>query len=221
MHKSKYSDLTLKAKPGVLFETPIVLAHFDDCEEFVDELRATILAKRESDPDGLKRSNVGGWHSDTDMLSWGGEPARELIRRVISIAKKMSHFRDMSVEDIDWRIQMWANVSGYGASNHMHVHPGNIWSAAFYVDMGGLGETGDDTEGLGGEFYFEDPRFPMTNMHNTGFRLIGMDGKPQPVQPEIKTNRGQLVMFPSWLRHGVRPYLGNRERISIAMNLDA
>jgi hypothetical protein len=29
---------------------------------------------------------------------------------------------------------------------------------------------------------------------------------------------GQLVLFPSWLAHAVRPYEGGRERISIAFN---
>ncbi|MCP4201431.1 MAG: hypothetical protein GY769_05790, partial [bacterium] len=30
---------------------------------------------------------------------------------------------------------------------------------------------------------------------------------------------GMIIMFPSWLQHAVRPYRGNRERISIAFNL--
>ena len=29
---------------------------------------------------------------------------------------------------------------------------------------------------------------------------------------------GALIVFPSWLSHGVCPYRGNRERISIAIN---
>jgi hypothetical protein len=27
-----------------------------------------------------------------------------------------------------------------------------------------------------------------------------------------------LIVFPSWLSHGVRPYRGNGERVSIAIN---
>ena len=30
---------------------------------------------------------------------------------------------------------------------------------------------------------------------------------------------GRMVMFPSWVFHQVRPYLGTAERISIAFNL--
>ena len=197
------------------------MAHFEDGGALISELRSAIYKKKDADPDGLNRSNIGGWHSNTDMLSWAGPAAQELINRVIALARRMSHFKGDDVNRIDWDIQMWANVSCHGASNHMHVHPGNIWSAVLYVDMGGRDASGNDTDGLGGEFYFEDPRFPATAMHNPGFRMIGMDGKPQAVQPEIRPKKGDVLMFPSWLKHGVRPYFGDKERISIAMNLDA
>jgi uncharacterized protein (TIGR02466 family) len=34
----------------------------------------------------------------------------------------------------------------------------------------------------------------------------------------IHPRSGQLVLFPSWLLHAVRPYRGDRERISVAFN---
>jgi hypothetical protein len=30
---------------------------------------------------------------------------------------------------------------------------------------------------------------------------------------------GRIVLFPSWLRHSVRPHKGDRDRVSIALNL--
>ena len=35
----------------------------------------------------------------------------------------------------------------------------------------------------------------------------------------IRPRAGLLVLFPSWLSHGVRPYAGTDVRISIALNL--
>jgi hypothetical protein len=87
-----------------------------------------------------------------------------------------------------------------------------------YLDMGDELESDED---VGGAFYVEDPRFPMAAMHNTAVRMIGVDGKPQQYEVEFKLERGKIVVFPAWLRHGVRPYSGKRERISIAMNIDA
>jgi len=36
----------------------------------------------------------------------------------------------------------------------------------------------------------------------------------------IKPQSGLLVAFPAWLEHGVRPFFGTGERISIAVNID-
>ena len=30
------------------------------------------IRDRMAEDDGLSRSNIGAWYSDTDMLSWGG-----------------------------------------------------------------------------------------------------------------------------------------------------
>lgn len=35
----------------------------------------------------------------------------------------------------------------------------------------------------------------------------------------IRPKTGSMLMFPSWLSHGVRPYKGAATRISIAINL--
>ena len=168
-----------------------------------------------SDP-GLSRSNHLGWHSDTAMLQWGGAAAAKLSETAVQVAKRMSHFKEASVDDYDWVVSMWANVSPAGALNQLHVHPGNLWAAVFYVDMGG-----DPGEDAGGALYLEDPRFPMAAMHHTAFRFLGADGRPQEYQPNLQLGAGQMVVFPAWLRHGVRPFRGGRDRISIAMNIDA
>ena len=40
-------------------------------------------------------------------------------------------------------------------------------------------------------------------------------GATERVTPEA----GKMVIFPAWMMHGVRPYRGTAERISIAFNL--
>lgn len=220
MSSNQFKDIRLKAQRGMLFETPIVTAQINKDATFISALRKTILEKKSQSPKGIQRSNIGGWHSDTDMLEWGGPAAQELVDRVITLSKKMSHFADTDIEAVKWKTQMWANVSEHGDFNQPHVHPGNIWSAVFYVDMGSETTQTGSSKSVGGEFYFEDPRFPMNSMLHPGFKMIGMDNKPQSVQPELHPNNGDILLFPSWLRHGVRPYTGTKQRISIAINLD-
>ena len=82
-------------------------------------------------------------------------------------------------------------------------------------------EPGESEREIGGHLYLEDPRFPIVAMRDTSFRMMGVNGQPQQYETEIQLQRGNLVVFPAWLKHGVRPFKGKRERISIAMNIDA
>lgn len=216
-----YPEIRIEAARNALFETPIILASFKNADRLLDDLLTVIKARQANDPAGVQRSNIGGWHSDVSMRKWGGPAAELLCERAITMAQRLTSFTSNSHDDYHWLVQMWANVSGAGGSNHLHVHPGNLWSAVLYVDLGG--ETQEDPAGaeIGGEFYFEDPRLPMAVMHNTQFRFTSGDGQMQPWQPELRPRRGDFVMFPAWLRHGVRPYHGTRERVSIALNVDA
>ena len=207
-----------KVQPLGLFETPLAYGNLTDGDALISELERLIRQRKDQSP-GLARSNIGGWHSDTDMLEWGGQPAQKLAQTAINIAKRMSHFQDSSVADREWLVRMWANVTPAGGLNHLHSHPGNLWAAVLYIDMGY--ETEQESRNAGGSFYLEDPRFPMTAMRDTAFRMRGADGEPQQYQTEIQLQRGNLIVFPAWLRHGVRLYTGNRERISVAMNIDA
>lgn len=216
--QENYEQIKVEAQPLGLFETPIAYCALKNADPLLDELEATIRSKKANDG-GIARSNIGSWHSDTDMMTWGGPAAIKVAETAVKIAKRMSHFQDSSPEQYDWIVRMWANVTPKGGLNHLHSHPGNLWAAVLYVDMGG--DSNQGTEDVGGRFYLEDPRFPMAAMKDTSFRLIGQNDKPQQYETELRLERGNLVVFPAWARHGVRHYKGDRERISIAMNIDA
>ena len=106
---------------------------------------------------------------------------------------------------------MWANISGPGHSNQTHCHTGALWSGVYYVDAGG--------EKVGGELILEDPRFPMNQMYIPGLVTRNADGEATPSQHAVIPRAGLMVLFPSWLRHSVRPYRGTGERISVAFNI--
>ena len=210
--------LRVEAQPIGIFETPIAYGRLKDADEVMKELEVAIR-KRKTISTGLSRSNLGGWHSESDMLDWGGPAAHKLAEAAVNIAKRMSYFKESSAEDRQWLVRMWANVTPEGGLNLLHSHPGNLWAAVLYIDMGH--ETEQESHDAGGSFYLEDPRFPMAAMRDTAFRMRGVDGQPQQYQTEIQLRRGNLIVFPAWLRHGVQPYTGKRERISVAMNIDA
>ena len=201
-----------------LFETPVIVDVLPDHVELNRQLRETILARQGQDQ-GIQVSNVGGWHSDTQMLRWGGEAAARLLERIVADADRFTvDVRSEGKPRYRWFPEMWANVSPPGAANQYHTHPGCFWSAVYYVDDG-YGGSADET--LGGELILLDPRMPGVAMNAPDLRFRRPGQRPEQREKYMRPATGRIVIFPSWLSHAVRPYKGGDLRISIAVNLSA
>ena len=124
------ADVDMTVQVSHLFSTPLVVGKIAGGEALARDLGTVTRARRDSHP-GVAKTNVGGWHSTYDMMDWGGSAARTLARLSVGLAKSASAFADASPDDFDWTVEMWANISGPGASNAIHVHPGSLWAAVF------------------------------------------------------------------------------------------
>jgi uncharacterized protein (TIGR02466 family) len=196
-----------------LFPTPIVIATMPDAAPLNAELKRIILA-REQASESVERSNRGGWQSSWDMHEWGGEPMKKVLAYAKAIVNDATVDRAGNRHDIAWRINCWANINRSGHGNQFHTHPGALWSASYYVDDGGV----DADRTLGGEFEILDPRGVAPAMYAPQLTFPGPDYQGQGESQRITPRAGVFIVFPSWLSHGVCPYRGTRERISIAMN---
>jgi uncharacterized protein (TIGR02466 family) len=196
-----------------LFPTPLVVATMPDAEALNVELKRIILA-REAASESVQRSNHGGWQSSWDLHQWGGAPMQQVLAFGRDIANEITVDRTGKRHELVWRINSWANVNRHGHGNQFHTHPGAFWSATYYVDDGGV--SADSS--LGGEFEIQDPRGVAPVMYAPGLTFPGPDGAALGEAQRLTPRAGMFVVFPSWLSHGVRPYRGTRERISIAIN---
>jgi uncharacterized protein (TIGR02466 family) len=196
-----------------LFPTPLVVATMPDAETLNAELKRIILA-REAAKESVQRSNQGGWQSTWDLHEWGGAPLRKVLACAQAIADEVTVDRTGKRHELAWRINCWANVNRLGHGNQFHTHPGALWSATYYVDDGGIGAD----PSLGGEFEVQDPRGVAPVMYAPFLTFPGPDGVALGEAQRLTPRAGLCVVFPSWLSHGVRPYRGTRERISIAIN---
>ena len=201
-----------------LFSTPFVMDRLQS-PQGIAVLRETIMAEKARDAAGVNISNIGGWHSNTQMLDWGGEAARALALKAMDMADAATaNIGAAQGREYGWVPEMWANVSTRGNANQYHMHPGSFWSAVAYIDDGYQGDT---NPALGGELQLLDPRMPMVRMTALDLRLKEADGQIQNNEPMIRPSSGMIVMFPSWLQHSVRAFYGSGTRISIAINLIA
>ena len=197
-----------------LFPTPVAILAVPDAARINDALEARILA-REGEVAGVRHSNWGGWQSPADFPDWCGPEGEAVLGIAQSLARNLTTDRQGRAPDLHWRMNAWANVNRRGQGNEFHTHPGAYWSATYYVRDGGAGENPD----AGGEFEIQDPRgvAPAMLAPMLAFRTAG--GQSVGAGEVIVPKAGNLVMFPSWLSHGVRPYHGDDVRISIALNL--
>ena len=199
-----------------LFPTPFIVDRLQS-EEGIEALRSAIAEERARDNEGLKISNLGGWHSNTQMIDWGGEAAKALAYKAMQMADTYTlDVKSPQDSRFGWVPEMWANVSGKGDANQYHTHPGSFWSAVAYIDDG---YSGDSDAGLGGQLQVLDPRMPMVRMTAPDLRITDGKGNAQQSEMSIRPATGMIVMFPSWLQHAVRPFHGVGTRISIAINL--
>ncbi len=204
----------VRAQRMDLFTTPLLRVSVPDADRLNAELMATIRARRESHPHNEARSSHGGWHSDAEMLDWGGEAAATLVRVGVNAASQ--HMIDVfppGQRRFRWAFDMWANIHEPGDTIQFHCHPGAFWSAVYYPDAGSAAE-----RGMGGEIVFEDPRYPMTECNVPYLMFKTADGLIQRSQAQFSPESGMMILFPSWLRHAVRPHSGSRDRVSVAMN---
>lgn len=203
-----------KAEVRQFFATPVVLAEMPDAGRLNVELSKAILAK-ESEGPGVHHSNLGGWQSSWDIETWGGPAAKAVLDYGRGLASRITSDRLGKPVRIAWKTNAWANVNRRGHGNEFHTHPGCYWSGTYYVEDGGIGADA----ALGGAFEIQDPRGVAPAMYapNLAFAMPG--GQSVGASELIRPKAGLLVLFPSWLSHAVRPYTGDRMRISIAFNL--
>jgi len=196
------------------FATPIILGTVPDAQALSAELRRVILERERTTP-GVEHSNLGGWQSDTDFTEWCGPAGRRLLDGASAIATRLTCDRLGKPVAVSWRTNAWANINRRDHGNEFHTHPGSFWSGTYYVDDGGIG----DDPALGGEFEMQDPRGVAPAMYAPHLAFAVPGGQSVGASELIRPRSGMLVLFPAWLSHAVRPYRGQRERISVAFNL--
>lgn len=196
------------------FPTPLAVYETPGAETLNQTLK-TVILERERATQGVEHSNLGGWQSDDDFERWSGAAGRRLLDEAVKLADRLTVDRKGAPVKIEWRMNSWANINRRGHANEFHTHPGCYWSGSYYVDDGGTAAN----PALGGEFEITDPRGvgPAMYAPNLSFALPGCHsmGANELIHPHA----GMLLLFPSWLPHAVRPYLGEGLRISVAFNL--
>lgn len=188
----------------LFFSTPVWINEINNSESINTELKNYIYKKKEKNPEGTKKSNVNGWHSDEFDLK------NENLKNFIS---EISKNIESAIKDMDWDLEtqivkitsMWSIINNKDAFNEKHHHGNSALSAAYYVKA----------EQNAGNIVFYDPRQANVFHHPISKQVNSVNAQVQSVTPKA----GTLVLFPSYLEHKVNPNLSNEERIVISFNV--
>ena len=174
-------------------------------------LAETCLAIATEDKAGQRWAKEHGYGGYTSYASLNDLTTRATIFAELerAIAKHVVAYARKSQFDLGKRKlaldSLWINVMKKGAIHAPHIHPHSVLSGTYYVTA----PPGS------GAIRFEDPRLPMlmaappkkqnTSTENRSF----VDVMPKP---------GLLLLWESWLRHGVEANASRTPRISVSFN---
>ena len=175
------------------------------------ELTAASLLIAAEDRPGQRWSKKHGYRGYTSYASLNDLPLRapvfaDLVKR---IDRDVAAFGRKSQFDLNRRRlkldSLWVNVMEKDAVHTAHIHPHSVISGTYYVAV----PPGS------GVIRFEDPRLALmmaAPARKTNARLENrafVDIQPRP---------GLLLLWESWLRHGVEPNKARGRRISVSFN---
>jgi uncharacterized protein (TIGR02466 family) len=195
---------------SVLFSTPLVSYQWPDSEQLNNELAALLLTKETEDKTGFgTRSNAGGWQSPGNLITWEESCIQKLKGRMESMIFGLTEqtLRPDGVErSFTLLIDGWGNINRNGDYNVVHTHPNAMWSGVYYVAKG----EPDESVPYSGLLELLDPR--------ESANYIQIQNTVLDARTFITNIPGRMILFPSWLKHMVHPFVGKGIRISIAFN---
>ena len=211
------------------------------------KVAATAL-ELESSTDGLKVSNLGGFHSDQHLFETPDKALRllhDIASAAVRCAEKEEFGRPSSKDD-SAPTHSWVNVSRAGNCNGLHDHSGATWSGCYYVSCRQSQPSpetsdhpGSDAPGSG-DFVFRTAvggldqgvmARALEGHGGAGLEVTAGDGDKQGEAVQgwcrygsVRPEEGMLLLFPAWLLHCVMPLSleGGEKgatRISVAFNV--
>ena len=177
------------------------LIHAEDVKLNNQQLANDIVAWSKQD-EGVKKTNVNGWHSQTNMHEM------PQFKPLVDELFKMQHeiFKQEWLDRQPRLGNMWANINYKGGYNKPHIHPNSLFSGVYYVK--GNKESG--------ELVVTDPRPGIQTMMPT--RKPGQPPKHLWREVPLAPKENRAIIFPAWLWHNVGPNQSNDLRISVSFN---
>ncbi|MHA7880500.1 MAG: TIGR02466 family protein [Saccharospirillum sp.] len=215
---SPWNDTTADIETLPLWESPLYLCRNPVHDLVRKPLLALIRAQSEQQSEAVA-SEVAQtakhqlWESPLDFLEQDHADVQVLAQTlsdlVLQVAADVnSDYWPEDAEPVVSLVESWYHVTRYGGYHDAHSHPNCSWSGIYYLQAGE-----SDLATRSGVNRFYDPRTNAGQFQDAGSLYLANQGfwDFAPVE-------GQVILFPSFLRHSAMPYFGRTDRIVLAFN---
>ena len=175
------------------------------------DLEKTCLGVAAEDRAGQRWAKEHGYGGYTSYASLDDLPRRASLFADLerAIARQVGAFaRELQFDMSGRKLKLdslWINVMAKGAIHAPHIHPHSVISGTYYVTA----------PPKSGAIRFEDPRLGL---------MMAAPPKKSNARPEnrsfvdVTPKPGMLLLWESWLRHGVEANSARPPRISVSFN---
>jgi uncharacterized protein (TIGR02466 family) len=203
------------------FAVPFGLAKLDQCDALNAQLRELFLQRaaqgsRYTNPRPLTQRNGQVFESEFQLFRWPDPCVQQLKEfcwhQMMGMIGELNGYDVATLGRMLISSDSWFHITRRGGFFALHNHPNASWSGVYCVDPGKHDPDKPDS----GLLSFVNPAV-MSAMHMDAATLNLRGAFAYHIR-HVRLEPGQLVLFPSWVLHDVKPYEGEGERITVAFN---
>jgi uncharacterized protein (TIGR02466 family) len=203
-----------------MFAVPFTFSRHPAHERLNKALKPYLLALERSgtaaNPRPLTQRNATLFESHFNLFR-APDPAVQELKlfcwdQLLALIGRLNGYDLQTLHRLQIYNDCWFHVTRRGGFFGLHNHPNASWSGVYCVDPGDH----DPGKKESGRLTFVNPAITSAMHLDAGNDQMKLPYGYQVASLSLEA--GQLVMFPSWVLHDVKPFEGAGERITIAFN---
>jgi uncharacterized protein (TIGR02466 family) len=203
-----------------MFAVPFSFSRHPEQARLNPALKRYILAAEKNgtaaNPRPLTQRNAAVFESHFNLFRDSDAAVQELKTfcwdQLLAVIGRLNRYDLPTLSRLQIYNDCWFHVTRRGGFFGVHNHPNASWSGVYCVDPG---QPGADTKNSG-LLSFINPMITSAMHMDAGIANMQLPYSYQVANVSLEA--GQLVIFPSWVLHDVKPFEGQGERVTIAFN---
>jgi uncharacterized protein (TIGR02466 family) len=203
-----------------MFAVPFTFSRHPAYERLNAALKQQLLALERSgaaaNPRPLTQRNAPLFESHFNLFRTADPAVQELKLfcwdQLLALIGRLNGYDLPTLHRLQIYNDCWFHVTRRGGFFGLHNHPNATWSGVYCVDPGNHDTDKQDS----GRLTFVNPAIASAMHLDAGNDRMKLPYGYQVASLSLEA--GQLVMFPSWVLHDVKPFEGTGERITVAFN---